>query len=96
MRSTRTRCYSTTTFLRQLASSEPSIKTAFEAAVRLNIFEGAEALQKVFAARPLPDQDLKWFNGQLAEVRKVLTPVVRDPELPDWLSESRWGVTGAF
>jgi hypothetical protein len=83
-------------FLRLVANSYPALEQAFRKALPLQLVEGALAINHAFSVLALSEEKLHWFDVQMTEVLKVLVPVVRDPELPSWLSECRWAVGGAF
>lgn len=86
----------TSAFLRQVASSYPPFDSAFRAALPLPIREGAVQIEATFRSGALPPEKMEWFDAQMTEVLKVLVPIVRDPELPDWLQECKWAIEGAF
>lgn len=83
-------------FLRIAASEHPALEKALRAALSLSLTEGATHLRLAFQEARLTEKQLQWFDVQSTEVLRVLVPVVRDPELPGWLSECRWAVLGAF
>jgi hypothetical protein len=83
-------------FLRVLANSHPSLEKAFRVALPLSLAEGAAPIQEALSSLALPDAKLKLFDRQMTEVLRTLLPVVRDAELPGWLSECAWAIEGAF
>ncbi|NOT13355.1 MAG: hypothetical protein HOP23_16240 [Methylococcaceae bacterium] len=62
----------------------------------MSISEGAKHIQQAIAITSISENDLSWFNNQMTEVLKILLPVVRDPNLPEWLYECQWAIEGAF
>lgn len=84
------------TFLRVLANSYPALEQAFRKSLPLALAEGAIPIQQALAGLALSDERVRWFDAQLTEVLRVLLPVVRDPELPSFLSQCKWAVEGAF
>lgn len=46
--------------------------------------------------QPIPNLNVEWFDQQMTIVMRSLLPIVRDPALPDFLHECRWGIEGAF
>ena len=83
-------------FLRLLASNYPSIEASLRKALPLSLMEGAESIEKAVQNLGLPTQKVEWLDRQMTEVLQTILPVVQDPELPEWLSECRWAVEGAF
>ena len=83
-------------FSRVLASNYPALDTAFRASLPLSISEGSRYIRQAVPVAGLSEDRLKWLDLQMTEILKVLLPVVRDPKLPAWLSESKWAVEGAF
>ncbi|MFA5924060.1 MAG: hypothetical protein WC856_22685 [Methylococcaceae bacterium] len=83
-------------FLRLLASLYPPLEKAFRTALPLSLSEGAAPIQQALSSLSLTEEKLCWFDSQMTEVLRVLLPVVRDTELPAWLSECKWAIEGAF
>lgn len=86
----------TSAFWRIAASSYPQLERAFRTALPLPIAEGAGQIQTAFSELALSPEKIRWFDNQSTEVLRLLVPVVRDPELPGWLSECKWAIEGAF
>lgn len=84
------------TFLRILASSAPSLEKSFRAALPLTVPEGAEPIRQALSSLTLTQEKMSWFDKQMTEVLRVLVPVVRDPELPRWMSGCKWAIEDAF
>lgn len=77
----------TCAYIRQFATLYPPIEKAFRSSLPLSIPEGAKHIQQAIVITSISENDLSWFNNQMTEVLKILLPVVRDPKLPEWLSE---------
>jgi hypothetical protein len=77
----------TCAYIRQLATLYPPVEKAFRASLPLSISDGAKHIQQAIATTSISENDLSWFNNQMTEVLKILLPVVRDSNLPEWLSE---------
>ena len=86
----------TCAYIRQFATLYPAVEKSFRASLPLSIYEGAKHIQQAIAITSISENDLSWFNNQMTEVLKILLPVVRDPNLPEWLSECQWAIEGAF
>lgn len=84
------------TFVRHFASIHRSLDPAFRAALPVSLAEGAHPIQEALSAIKFEEEDLRWFDTQMTEALRVLVPVVRDPDLPAWLSEGKWAIEGAF
>lgn len=54
------------------------------------------AVPEAFASSALDDDAIEWIDGQMTEILRVLVPVVRDPNLPDWLALCKPAIEGAF
>jgi hypothetical protein len=83
-------------FLRILASSYPSLEKSFRAALPLSVSEGSGQIRQALSSLTLSEQRLSWLDKQMTEVLRVLVPVVRDSELPEWLADCKWAIEGAF
>lgn len=83
-------------FLRILASTYPSLEKSFRTALPLTVPEGAESIRQALSSLNLTQEKMSWFDKQMTEVLRVLVPVVRDPDLPGWLSGCKWAIEGAF
>lgn len=83
-------------FLRGLASSYPQLEKSFRTALPLTVHGGAEVIRQALYSLNLTQEKVSWFDKQMTEVLRVLVPVVRDPELPEWLSGCKWAIEGAF
>ncbi len=83
-------------FLRVLASHHPPLEKAFRASLPLSITAGSEQIRQVIPELGLSEEKVQWLDAQMTEILKVLVPVVRDPNLPSWLSECKWAIEGAF
>lgn len=83
-------------FLRVLASNYPMLEKAFRASLPLPITDGSKHIRQVMPELGMSEERLQWLDAQMTEILKVLIPVVRDAELPSWLSECKWAVEGAF
>lgn len=83
-------------FLRVLASNHPPLEKAFRASLPLPISTGSAAIRQVIPTLGLTEDKVQWLDAQTTEILKVLLPVVKDPELPLWLSECKWAIEGAF
>lgn len=86
----------TCAFVRQFASIDPAIEKAFRNSLPLPISEGALKIEQGLQSSLISEKDMNWLDNQLTEVLKILLPVVRDQNLPDWLLECKWAVEGAF
>ena len=83
-------------FLRTLASTYPPLEQAFRTALPLELAEGAVPIRDALSSLSLSEEKSHWFDAQSTAVLRALVPVVRDEELPTWLSECKWAVEGAF
>lgn len=84
------------TFVRHLVSTYPALEPAFRESLPVSPRDGAESIHHAMSAIEFTQKDLDWFDTQMTEALRVLLPVVRDPELPEWLSDTKWTVEGAF
>jgi hypothetical protein len=83
-------------FLRLFASNYPPVEVSLRKALPLSLMEGAESIKEAVHSLGLPIEKVEWLDRQMTQVLKTLLPVVQDPELPEWLSECRWAIEGAF
>ncbi len=84
------------TFLRLLANSRPPIERALRDSLPLDVAAGGKLLSAAFSESIFDKKELDWFDRQMTEVLRTLVAVVRDSELPDWLTECKWAIEGAF
>lgn len=84
------------TFSRVLASNYPALDSAFRASLPLSLSDGARPIQQALLSLSLSDEKLEWLDRQMTEVMRMLIPVVRDSDLPAWLSDCKWAIEGAF
>jgi hypothetical protein len=84
------------TFVRHLVSSFPALEPAFQASLAIPPRDGAMSIHRAMSAIEFTQKDLDWFDTQMTEALRTLLPVVRDPDLPGWLSDTRWAIEGAF
>ena len=78
-----------------LFSHEPILKIVRET-LPLPVADIAAILRADAPAWNLGEADVKYLDQQLTETLKVLLPVVRDMDLPEWLWECRDPIEGAF
>jgi hypothetical protein len=83
-------------FLRVLAGHYPPLEKAFRASLPVPISDGSSQIHHAISELGLSDEKVRWLDAQMTEILKVLIPVVRDPDLPPWLSECKWTIEGAF
>lgn len=83
-------------FLRVTASNYPLLEKTFRASLPLPISVGSKHIRQVMPELALSEEKVQWLDAQMTEILKVLIPVVRDTELPSWLSECKWAIEGAF
>jgi len=83
-------------FLKVFVSSHPSLEPAFRESLPVSVKEGGLLIESAMSKADLTEEQLQWFDMQSTEVLKALIPVVRDPGIPEWLAEARWGILGAF
>lgn len=83
-------------FARTLASRNPAIATAFRVTLPMSLPKAALSIHEALTSAKLNDDDIQWFDTQMTEALRVLLPVVKDPSLPEWLAESKWGIEGSF
>lgn len=84
------------TFLRIVANKYPLLEKAFREGLPLPLSKGSAAVAEALSQIAFTRSEAQWFDVQSTEVLKMLLPVTRDPELPQWLCESRWAIEGAF
>lgn len=82
----------TSAFLRVLASNYPMLEKAFRASLPLPITDGSKHIRQVMPELCMSEERVQWLDAQMTEILKVLIPVVRDSELPSWLSECKWAI----
>lgn len=83
-------------FIRVLASKHEPLKKVLQSTLPLPVSESAQALREVVPAIGLDEKQVQWLDAQMTEILKVLVPVVRDPDLPSWLSSCRNPFEQAF
>ncbi len=83
-------------FLRVLADHHSPLEKAFRASLPLPIAAGSLQINQAISELDLSDERVRWLDAQMTEILKNLIPVVRDPDLPSWLSECKWAIEGAF
>lgn len=86
----------TCTFLKTLASNYPTLEAAFRKSLPLPIAEGAAHIEAGLREAQLSEVRLQWLDTQTTVILRALAPVVQSQSLPNYLSESRWAVLGAF
>lgn len=83
-------------FIRVLASHYPELNKAFREALPLPISEGATLIEHAFISISFPEEKVQWLDNQMTATLQTLLPVVRDSELPEWLSSFKWAIEQAF
>ncbi len=83
-------------FLRIVANEYPAMEAAFKKVLPASVRDGAPVIAAAITQIDFTEKQLQWFDIQSTEALKVLVPVLRDPDLPEWLRETRWAILGAF
>jgi hypothetical protein len=83
-------------FIRVLAGHYPELNKSFREALPLSIPKGAALIEQAIISISLPDEKIQWFDNQMTATLQTLLPVVRDSELPEWISDFKWAIEQAF
>lgn len=83
-------------FIQVLASNYPELNKAFREALPLPISDGAAFIERAITSISFSEEKIQWFDNQMTETLKTLLPVVRDSELPEWISNFKWAIEQAF
>ncbi|WP_331987555.1 hypothetical protein [Chitinimonas sp.] len=83
-------------FIGTLASQHPVLKTAIIVGLQQPVREAAVRIRQVIPGLGLTNDEVRWLDDQTTAILRVLVPVVRDPDLPEWFAECKWAIEGAF
>jgi len=83
-------------FVKLIANTYPPLEPALRKSLPLSVSEGARGIEAAIHAVGFTAPQAQWFDAQSTEVLEALVSVVRDPDLPAWLTQSKWAVLGAF